>query len=520
MKKFWILIIVCLISACNKPAENTTDNTAKNINNNIVKVENKQETNNMKEAPNNLITAVQKGDAQLVRELIKKGADINAKDELGANALTWAVWSVSPIETANQIRSQKCDIFTTADDIKNKYQNYPTSISKESQAEIVKVLINAGVNLNEKDNYIGETPLIYAVKANNKEIVKLLIESGADVNITTDNTTPLFAAAINGQTEIAKLLIDSGADVNAILPIVIQGKAYRAGISKAYLKCSILHIMLLEQDKIQSILKPKNKGEYSLDYVNSLQQKGKQLPGIIKMLKNAKAKNIRKQYRPTPNKPKETLAVSKIKEAVQNKNIEEINNLLKKEIDLSDKSSALVLAAKNGDIEIAKLLIDSDADVNADIPVRIFEDNHIPLSSDEQKTNCWRIIETRTTDTPLLEAAINGHIEMVKILINSGANVNIIIQRMKEVCNRCADPVYCRKTRYGETLLKFLEEQHKDSPIANYSEIIKILGNADAKKVLEECNINKVLSSKEIITFDYRTLSEINLKDIDLRILI
>jgi ankyrin repeat protein len=49
------------------------------------------------------------------------------------------------------------------------------------------------------------------------EIVRLLLEYGADANQETDSSmyTPLMSAARFGQTEIAKILIDAGANVNA-----------------------------------------------------------------------------------------------------------------------------------------------------------------------------------------------------------------------------------------------------------------------------------------------------------------
>jgi ankyrin repeat protein len=48
------------------------------------------------------------------------------------------------------------------------------------------------------------------------DIVQLLIEKGADVNITTrtDCRTPLHISCCMGHTKIVQLLIEEGADVN------------------------------------------------------------------------------------------------------------------------------------------------------------------------------------------------------------------------------------------------------------------------------------------------------------------
>lgn len=78
-----------------------------------------------------------------------------------------------------------------------------------------------GCNVNDSDSE-DETPLMYAVRYSDPETVKLLIESGADVNVRNEiNDTPLMsvgASRINNAEKIIKILrslIENGADVNA-----------------------------------------------------------------------------------------------------------------------------------------------------------------------------------------------------------------------------------------------------------------------------------------------------------------
>ena len=72
--------------------------------------------------------------------------------------------------------------------------------------EIVKLLIEAGSNINKQDNF-GYTALIYASIYGHIDIVKLLIEAGVDINIQDKyGNTALMIASINGYTEIVKLL--------------------------------------------------------------------------------------------------------------------------------------------------------------------------------------------------------------------------------------------------------------------------------------------------------------------------
>ena len=60
------------------------------------------------------------------------------------------------------------------------------------------------------------TPLLYAARDGNREMARILIEAGADVNRRAANgTPPLIAAITNNHIELALFLVDRGADINA-----------------------------------------------------------------------------------------------------------------------------------------------------------------------------------------------------------------------------------------------------------------------------------------------------------------
>jgi ankyrin repeat protein len=86
--------------------------------------------------------------------------------------------------------------------------------SNEPNLNLISDLIVLGANLDwqGEENY-NYTPLHVAAWFGRVEIVRMLIDAGADVNLQdTDGWAPLHWAAMRGQVEIARMLIGAGAD--------------------------------------------------------------------------------------------------------------------------------------------------------------------------------------------------------------------------------------------------------------------------------------------------------------------
>ena len=73
--------------------------------------------------------------------------------------------------------------------------------------------MKAGANVNAANNRYGAPPLMLASQNGHAEVVKLLLAAGANVNATANNgSTSLMAASSNGHVDVIQLLKAAGAD--------------------------------------------------------------------------------------------------------------------------------------------------------------------------------------------------------------------------------------------------------------------------------------------------------------------
>ncbi|MEQ1870539.1 MAG: ankyrin repeat domain-containing protein [Vicinamibacterales bacterium] len=192
-----------------------------------------------------LVLATYRANLPVAQLLLERGADPNAAGA-GFTALHWAAGSWENDTTTNNITTDRPD-----------YEWYAAAGLKEGKTDFVKALLAHGADPNVRmtrapirtgssknldlTELHGATAFLVAASAGDTEIMRLLVDKGADVHLgttedpkadhglTVGKTTPLMAAAGLGRVlgenmtperasvEAAKMILElGGADVNAV----------------------------------------------------------------------------------------------------------------------------------------------------------------------------------------------------------------------------------------------------------------------------------------------------------------
>ncbi|BBJ31652.1 hypothetical protein RAS_07610 [Rickettsia asiatica] len=138
--------------------------------------------------------------ADIVKELIEKGHDVNAKDEKGNTALFYA----STKEIA-QILLDKGASF----EVENEYLYSPIHYAAIiGNKELFTFLLEKGVDVNTKDGN-GRIPIHYVTYSKQHEITQILLQSDSEID-TVDNYggTPFFYLLLKHEAGQNKTLLD------------------------------------------------------------------------------------------------------------------------------------------------------------------------------------------------------------------------------------------------------------------------------------------------------------------------
>jgi uncharacterized protein len=162
-------------------------------------------------AAESLPDLVNAGEREIVLASITEGADVNQPSVDGTTALHWAVYRKDEALVATLLAAG-------ADpDSRNDYGATPMTVASEhGNTPIMQALLEAGGDV-ESPNAEGQTLLMAVARTGNTATARLLLDRGAAVN-TIENwggQSALMWAAAQRQAEMVRLLVEHGAAVHA-----------------------------------------------------------------------------------------------------------------------------------------------------------------------------------------------------------------------------------------------------------------------------------------------------------------
>jgi len=246
--------------------------------------------------------------------------------------------------------------------------------SEAGNYNFLKCLLKSGLNINASTSN-GFTALIKAASNGNAELVKFLLQNGADINAkTTHGFTPILYAAKNGHDVVVEILIENGADVNV-----------------------------------------RNK---------------KGLTPLMYLTRNGYINMVKKQIE---NSSMNYSAISMATKAFKEQNARLVKLILDHGADVNAKTSMgftpLIFSSKDGFVKTVEHLIANGANVNLSTK---FGYTPLLFSSTQfgkEKVNEILIksgIDTKSPNqfTGLLDEIKQNHLDIIDLLISSGAKIN------------------------------------------------------------------------------------------------
>ncbi|KAG0425652.1 hypothetical protein HPB47_027205 [Ixodes persulcatus] len=367
-------------------------------------------------------TAAQKGYVEIVRTLLQKGEHVDVKTNDGHTALHVAV-SAGQALVVETLLGHGAQVQFKAGP--NNETPLHIAARVKNADDCAELLIKSGANVNEKEAN-GEIPLHFAAREGHLRTTKLLL---ADDSITDllnkDGESPLHVAVKNCHFPVVEALLEhwdkKNADPEEKKKLTNQKNLN--GWAPLLYACDAGHARAASL-LIQNGARVDTFDETGKAALHLAAEKGHE--ELADILLNAKAfVNVRSQKGLTPLH----LAAEKGYANLVMKLVAEHGAILDA-LSLS-KKTPLHLAAGEGRLEVCKILLDLKADTNA-LDDKGFTCAHIAamkgstavikelMKFNKSIVTCSR---NRTTDsTPLHFASAGGHANVVKMLLQAGAD--------------------------------------------------------------------------------------------------
>ena len=159
-----------------------------------------------------LLWAAHWDDGAAVELLLGAGAEVNAADDHGVTPLTRACENASASLVERLLSAGANPNAAQANGLTPLM-----TAARTGSLQIVEALLSHGAGVNAATAATHETALMWAVAGRHRNVVRALVERGADVHPRPRQAfSPLIAAARNGDIETAEVLLAAGARVDDV----------------------------------------------------------------------------------------------------------------------------------------------------------------------------------------------------------------------------------------------------------------------------------------------------------------
>ena len=385
-----------------------------------------------------LYMASSNGYSEVVRSLIDHGADLNTLCE-DNNNLQHVSWT--PLQVA--IHKGHLDIalllLERGADPDSRFHGDQTALymaSSRGYSEVVGSLIDRGADLNSQclDNNntqdVRWTPLQASIYNGHLDTALLLLEHGANPEPRYNGEqTAIYMASSRGYTEIVQSLLDSGADLN----VQCEDKDGRDGVQRTPLQVATHKghhdIVLVLMEHVHMIQK-----QIALYVASSC--------GNTHAVRSLIDQGTDPNTKCEDNDGRRDVKWTPLQVATHKGHLDTVLLLLECGADLESRDhsdqTALYIASSHGYSEVAHSLMDHGADLNAGGNDRDEHGEevgwtplHAAIYNDHPDTALLLVkrganTETRSSQdqTPLYMASSRGFAEVVRLLIDYGADVD------------------------------------------------------------------------------------------------
>ena len=328
---------------------------------------------------NPLYCAAAGGNEAIIETLLSSGLDIDSRDNDGTTPSMVAA-AKGQEKTVNLLLSKGADPH-----IKNfiglNLLHAAAEGGNTSHTLIVRSILSFDIDINSKDDESSTTPLMIAVMENHVEVVKYLLQKGADISLTvgSEKRNALHTASEHGSIAAIELLLSHGLSVNS-----------RDGKGNTPLMCAAAFGQI---ESVNCLLKhgadPSLKGKGGWSLLHYAAQSGN-----VIIIETMLSKGLDIDSRG------ETLGLTPLMVSIIFEKLEAAKYLLEKGADESLKTterkiSLLSLASAGGSVAAIEMLLSHGCSI---------------VSRDNER------------NTPLMHAARLGNTEVLKYLLAQGAD--------------------------------------------------------------------------------------------------